>query len=163
MISDNTVCHDVFWQSWGLSSPGVLNTHRPAWTSMDSLHEPEHIFLLAFAVTHVDEMFFNTQSTVLTSQWKAGIPLRSIKYWFWGTKGPLYPGDIPSPAPIIWRLVELLRLLGQMEVTLSTAAGRWAWMSTYCWRKISFNNRIYSQTGSGNFSSVIGMSNLTWA
>lgn len=61
---------------WDL--PGGLNTHRPPWTSTDALHDPQHTLplshSLSLAVTHADEMFFNTQSTVLTSPWVAGSP-----------------------------------------------------------------------------------------
>lgn len=61
---------------WDL--PGGLNTHRPPWTSTDALHDPQRTLplshSLSLAVTHADEMFFNTQSTVLTSPWVAGSP-----------------------------------------------------------------------------------------
>lgn len=69
--------------------PRGFNTPGPPWTPTGRLPDPRHTrrlsLSLSVAVTHADEMFFNTQSTVLTSPWVAGSPLEGRKgIDFWG-------------------------------------------------------------------------------
>lgn len=66
------------WDLRGGRGGGEVNTPRTPWTPTNGLGDPQHTLCLSLslsvAVTHADETFFNTQSTVLTSPWVGGGP-----------------------------------------------------------------------------------------
>lgn len=96
----------------GTSLGGLILPGHPGHPHTASV-TPAHAACLSLsaAVTHADEMLFNTQSTVLTSPWGAGHPLegrRGIDFQG-GDGGPRSFGDMtPSPAAIIVRLAGVI-------------------------------------------------------
>lgn len=78
----------------GTSLGGLTRTGRP-WTSTNGLRDPQRALPLSLslsvAVTHADEMFFNTQSTVLTSPRVAGSPPEGREVLILGECGSAVP------------------------------------------------------------------------
>lgn len=145
----------------GTSLGGLIYTGHPGHPQMPSMIPTPPS--LSLAVTHTDEMFFNTQSTVLTSPWVAGSPWGRKVLILWDCGSVVPQWHVPSPAAIIGRLVGLLHLQGQIDMTLGGVAAWWPskWTS---WRRISccqgFESVfwIYPQTSKTQFSPVLGVS-----
>lgn len=107
--------HITLGPPWG----GLILPGHHGHPQMPSVTPSTHCVSLSLsvAVTHADEMFFNTQSTVLTSPWVAGFPLEGRKGidFGWGRWSAAHAA--PSPAAIIVRLAAFLQLPGQRDVT----------------------------------------------
>lgn len=140
----HTVCHDVCWWSWqmthylGRSLGSGAKFTQASTDNHGLLWSLTHTLLLILAVTYADEMFFNTQLTVLTSPQIAGAPLRGLNIDFvglWGYSALMTNSQTRCYYSDISRFIMLPGPAGHhTEIT----AGRWTHGNLYADNKLLF-------------------------